>query len=114
MAKIQINVDTETKELEVTINGTVIPDVDDVSIYSYRDSNGNVTSLDVSLNTTVKTVDGLNIRVTYYSYASVKAQNAIASGQKVYSDVKGFVGIEDKTQATQDIDDFLSSQKHTV
>ena len=111
MAQIQVSVDFEAKELAVTINGTSIPDVQDVSIYTYRDSNGNVTSLDVSMYTVTKNVDGIDIRVSYYAVASEKAQSALASEQKVYNDVKGFVGVEDKTQAAKDIDDFLSSQK---
>lgn len=114
MAQIQINVDTEAKEVGVSINGTPIPDVEDVSIYSYRDSNGNVTSLDISMYTVTKSVDGVAIRVSYYASGSQKAQSAIASGQKVYNDVKDFVGIEDRSQAAKDIDDFLSSQKRAV
>jgi len=114
MAQIQISIDTETKGLGVTINGTSIPDVEDVSVYSYRDSNGNVTSLDVSMYTVTKSVDGVSIRVSYYASGSAKAQSAVASGQKVYNDVKGFVGVEDRTQATNDIEDFLLSQRRHV
>jgi hypothetical protein len=111
MAQIQISIDTETKSLSLTIDGTTIPDVEDVSVYTYRDSNGNITSLDVSMYTTTEEQNGIRKRVSYHAYASEKAQSAIASGQKVYKDVKGFVGIEDGTQAAKDIDDFLSSQK---
>ena len=114
MAQISITIDTETKEMAVTINGTAIPDVEDVNIYTYRDSNGNVTSLDMSMYTVTKSVDGIKIRVSYYASASQEAQSAIASGQKVYTDVKGYVGVEDRTQAAKDIDDFLSSQKRPV
>jgi len=114
MAQIQINVDTDTKVLAVTINGTLIPDIDDVCVYSYRDSNGNVSSLDVSMQVTTKTVDGVDIRVSYYASGSVKAQSAIASGQKVYNNLKGFVGIEESAQAAQDINEFILARKHAI
>jgi hypothetical protein len=111
MAQIQINVDTEAKTVALTINGTTVPDVEDVSVYSHRDSNGNVTGLDVSMYTVSKTVDGVTKRVTYYASGSEKAQSAIASNKTVYNDVKGFVGVEDGAQAAKDIDEFLSSKR---
>ena len=113
MAQIQINADTDTKELSCSINGTLVPDIEDMNIYSNRDSNGNVNSLDVSLSAKTVTVDGVTVRVSYYASGSEKAQSAIASGQKVYNDMKDFVGIEDKSEAAKDIDDFLSSQKRS-
>jgi hypothetical protein len=111
MAQIQINVDTEAKTVAVTIDGSSIPDVEDASVYTYRDSNGNVTSLDVSVYTVTQKENGVTKRVSYYAMGSAQAEKAIASGQTVYNDVKGFVGIEDQSQAAKDIDDFLSSKK---
>lgn len=111
MAQIQINVDTEAKVVSLTIDGTTVPDVEDVNVYTYRDSNGNVTGLDVSMYTMTKEVNGVRKRVSYYATASEQARTAIASGRKVYNDVKGFVGIDDQAQAAKDIDEFLSSQK---
>jgi hypothetical protein len=114
MTQIQISVDMEAKSVSLTIDGTTIPDVEDVSVYTYRDSNGNITSLDVSMYTATQEQNGVRKRVSYHASASEKAQSAIASGQRVYNDVKGFVGIEDSTQAAKDIDDFLSSQKRPI
>jgi len=111
MAQIQINVDTESKTVAVSINGTAIPDATDASVYAYRDSNGNVTGLDVSVYT--RTVDdgGVMKRVSYYAEGSEKAKTAIASGEKVYKDMAGLVGIEETSQVATDIDEFISSQK---
>jgi len=111
MAQIQITADTETKTLTVTINGTPIPDVADANVYSYRDSNGNVSSVDVSVYTDTQDEGGVSKRVSYHAYGSEKAERALASGQKVYKDVEGFIGIDSTTQAAQDVDDFLSSRK---
>lgn len=111
MAKIQIVADTELKTLACSINGTLIPDIEDANVYTYRDSNGNITSMDVNLRASIKTAEDVEIRVTYYAYGSVKAQSALASGQKVYNNVTGFVGVADRTQAIQDINEFLSSKK---
>ncbi len=111
MAQIQISVDTEAKTVAVSIDGTSIPDVKDASVYTYHDSNGNVTTLDVSVFTVAQTDNGVTKRISYYAEGSEKAQSALASGYKVYNDVKGFVGLEDTSQAAKDIDSFLSSQK---
>ncbi len=111
MAKIEVSIDTDTKVLGLTIDGISIPDIEDINVYSYRDSNGNVNSLGVSMYTVSKSENGINKRVSYYAESSEKGQSIIASRQKVYNDVKGFVGIEDRTQAAKDIDDFISSKK---
>ena len=114
MAQIQVSIDTEGKTISLTIDGTTIPDVEDVSVYTYRDSNGNVTSLDVSMYTTTKTENGVSKRVSYHAYASEVAKNLLAIGAEVYKDVPGFIGVEDTTQAARDIDDFLTSRKRPV
>ena len=114
MAKIQINVDTETKELIVSINGTVIPNIEDANVYSYRDSNGNVDSLSVDLRAATQTVDDVRVNVNYYASGSEKAKSAIASKQKVYTDVEGFVGVDDTTQLNKDVSDFLSTRKRSL
>jgi len=106
-----ITADTESKTLEVTIDGMTIPNVSDASVYLYRDSNGNAKELYGSVYTVEKSDNGVTKRVTYHAEGSEKAQNAIASGIKVYTDVKGFVGISDESEAALDIDEFLSSQK---
>ena len=111
MAQIQITADTELKTLACSINGTSIPDIEDVSVNTYRDSNGNVNELYIYLASMIRTVEDVEVKVTYHASGSAKAQSALASGQKVYNDVKGFVGIEDRTQAAQDIDKFLSCKK---
>jgi len=111
MAEITIAINTENKTVDVSIDGSSIPDVEDASVYSYTDSNGTVTSLGVSVYTRTKSENGVQKRVSYYAEGSKQAERAIASGLTVYNDVKGFVGIEDQTQAAQDIDEFLSSQK---
>lgn len=111
MAKIAISIDTEAKSLALTIDGTTIPDAEDVSVYTYRDSNGNVSSLDISISTTTQEENGVSKRVSYHAYGSKEAERALATGHKVYNNVKGFVGVDDLVRAAMDIDEFLSSQK---
>jgi len=111
MASVVITVDTENKTVAVSIDGMSVPDVEDASVYTYRDSDGNVKSLGVSVYTVNKSENGVTKRVSYYAEGSEQAKKAIASGVTVYNDVKGFVGIEDQTQAAQDIDEFLSAKK---
>jgi len=114
MAKIQITADTETKELTVSINGMVIPNIEDANVYSYRDSNGNVDSLSVELRAATQTVDDVRVNVNYYASGSEKANIAIASKKKIYMDVKGFVGVDDTTQLNKDVDVFLSTRKRSL
>lgn len=111
MAQIQVNIDTEAKTLSVTIDGAAIPDVEDVIVYSYRDSNGNVNGMDVNLETRRKDDNGVVKKVSYYAIASKAAQSAIASRQTVYNDIKDFVGVESNVQIAKDIDEFLSGQR---
>lgn len=118
MAVIVITANTEDKTVAVTIDGVSVPDVEDASLYTYRDSDGNVNELSVSVYTVTKKENGVTKRVSYYAMGSEKATLALASGQTVYNDVEGFVGIEEEdlanTQAARDIDHFLSSQKRPV
>jgi hypothetical protein len=95
MAQIQISIDTTNKTLAVSIDGTTIPDVDDISAYTYRDSNGIITSLDISVYTSMVMDNGVKKRITYYAAGSKKA----------------LVGVEDTSQVASDIDEFISSQK---
>jgi hypothetical protein len=111
MAQIQISIDTTNKTLAVSIDGTTIPDVDDISASTYRDSNGIVTSLNISVYTSMVMDNGVKKRITYYAAGSKKAESAIASNQTVYKDVPGLVGVEDTSQVASDIDEFISSQK---
>ena len=113
MAQIQVNVDTESKTVSLTIDGASIPNIEDVHLYSYRDSNGNVTGLDISMETSTKEENGVRKRVSYYAMASAKAKMALASSQKVYNDVKGFVGVDEQSQVAKEIDEFLSSKSRS-
>ena len=114
MAVIVITADTESKVLSVTIDGITIPDIEDACVYTYHNNDGTVNELSVNVSSVSKTENGITRRVSYYAYGSKKAQSAIASGQTVYTDVKGFVGIEDICQAASDIDEYLSSQKRAL
>ena len=110
MAQVNIVIDTDNQTMSVQINGTEIPNVTDSNIYAYRDANGNMTGLDVSIHTQEVGRD-VSKRVSYYTTGSEKAQKAMASAEKVYDNVDGFVGVDDTNQTAQDIEAFISSKK---
>ena len=111
MAQVTISADTANKTFSVVIDGTNIEDVIDATVYAQRDSNGTVTDLYCSAYTVEKSENGVTKRVSYHAEGSEMAQRAIASGKMVYEDVDGFIGIENKGQAAEDIDNYLSLQK---
>ena len=110
MANVTITLDTSNKGVSVVIDGVTIDSVVDGSFYAQRDSNGNVIALEVGVYTVEKLENGVRKRVSYYAEGSEEAQRAIASGQTVYKEVSGFVGVEEMSQAAKDIDEFLSSK----
>jgi hypothetical protein len=111
MAQVTVSADTANKSFSVAIDGVTIENVTDVTVYAQRDSNGNVTDLYCAAYTVEKNESGVTKRVSYHAEGSEIAQRAIASGEMVYEDVDGFIGIEGKGQAAEDIDKYLSSQK---
>ena len=114
MAKFQIEVDTDDKTMSASINGTSVSNISEVRIYTYRDDDGNVTSLDVTLEASVK-ADDLYVMVSYYACASEKAKYALASGNKVYTNIDGFVGVaRDSVNVAQDIDKYLTPRMKVV
>ena len=112
MAQINVSVNTETKEIAVTIDGVTVPNVDDVSCYSYRDSDGNPESVSVSIYTQETAQNGMTKRVTYYSTGSKEATEAIANGLALPEQaIAGFVAVEDKSKLHTDIANFLSKKR---
>ncbi len=114
MANVNISVDVnpESKNLSVSINGQLVPDVEDVSIYSGRDESGELTYLDVSVRTYNKDDNGVVKAITYYVTGSKLAENAMANHDELLHNIEGFVGVEDdNSEVIQEIDQFFSTRK---
>lgn len=94
MAKIVVNVDNETKEMTVAVNGKVLEDVSEVCFYkSPMGYDGKEHYLQINIRMNKDTEDGLKQSTQLYSYGSEKAESALKTGGKMSKEVGGFVEI---------------------
>ena len=108
MSQINVLVNTEENSLSVTVNGSVVPNITDVSTYRDVDSNGNVIGFYVRVVSKEMISPDLAKVVEYFSFGSPQAQAAIASGEALYhDDLPDFVGRACKTKVQQDIEKFF-------
>jgi len=83
MAKFTIDLDTETKDAAININGRSTK-VDDISIMIYRDEKGKPTGFDVKFETK-EYVEGITKVTTYYAYGSEKLKEEGIAANVVYN-----------------------------
>jgi hypothetical protein len=93
MAKIVVNVDTESKVMSVFVDGKAVPNVTEVVAYQYLDSKQNPASVDVSMYTNLQEDNGMRKQTSYYICGSDKATKALEGGIEVDRSVAGFVGV---------------------
>jgi hypothetical protein len=110
MAQVNVVANTEDKTLSVSLNNQVISNVEDVSVYTYREPDGTIAYVEARV--AVREVSGDVVKnTTYYTQGSEQAKAALASGQEVQTDIPGFVGVDDRAQAIAEVDAFMSQQK---
>lgn len=111
-AKISINVDTENASLSVSIDGQNIEKVEDINIFTQRDSNGTVTFIGVSVHTQEKLENGIVKRVSFFMEGTSEANVAIASTNPTdTTTIPGFVGVDvdrSKSNLRKQIQSFYS------
>jgi hypothetical protein len=109
MSTINISVDTESKNLTVSLDNTVISNVVEVRVYRGLDSDGETTYFSSSIVTREEVSPDVQKVVEYYTVGSVEAQEAIADGKDVYNDdLPGFVGKVASSPVADDFVDFFS------
>jgi len=108
MPNVAINVNTESKTLNVSVDGVGVPNIDSVCVYQYRDSDGNPSLVDVSMNARTEENNGVIKEVSYYVYGSKMADEVMAAVANKHDDVPGFVGVD---SVTADITEFMSNRK---
>lgn len=115
MANISIQIGTDTPTLTVSIDGQSIPNVDDISVYNYRDSDGNVAVVSATIYTREVMQNGIVKVVNYYAYGTAEATAALASSNELDTEtIPGFVGVrqeDDNSKAHQDIQSFFQAKK---
>ena len=115
MANISIQVNTDGPVMQVSIDGQGIDNANDISVYTYRDKDGNVEHVSLSIYTTENMQNGVVKQVNYYASGTVEADAAIASGKKLdIETIPGFVGVgkaDDNSKACKDIQSFFKGKR---
>jgi hypothetical protein len=108
MAKItvQIEVDTDEKTMDVSINGEKIKNVSNVSCYKYYDSYEQEDKCSVSIYSCEEDKEaGVTKNTNYYAHGSEQAR-AIPPDQAINNVIAGFVGVK-HIDATKAVAEFL-------
>jgi len=113
MTKLNVNVDTDPKNkgFSVTLNGQIIPNVREFDVYQDVDKDGKVVGISVSVCARERIDDNTIKSISYHSYGSAKADEVEKSGQKIYRDLDGFVGVDNLNKISNDIMEFLKKKK---
>lgn len=111
MAKItvQVELDTDEKTMDVSINGEKIKNANSVSCYSYYDSYEEENRVSVSIYSSEGNEEtGVTKSTSYYAMGSEAARN-IAPSEAIHNVIAGFVGVK-HIDATKAMGDFLASK----
>lgn len=113
-AKISINVDTENADISVNIDGQNIENVEDINVFTQRDSDGIVTFVGVGVHTQEKLENGVVKRVSFFMEGTTEANAAIAFINPIdTTTIPGFVGVEDdrsKSKLRRQIQSFYAKK----
>ena len=110
MAKItvQVELDTEEKTMDVSINGEKVKNVSNVSCYTYYDSYEQENRVSVSVYSSEEDKEsGIVKSTSYYAYGSEKAKE-VPVAEAVHT-LAGFVGVKD-IDATKAVGKYLLSK----
>jgi hypothetical protein len=108
MAKIIVNVDTESEVLEVSVNGEILPDVQSVNIGIGKDYYGN-TELSTNICLVNKDKESGITRVTYLVAKDTKeGRDAISAGAKFNRKHNDLVELGGTDKVKQDIMSYFS------
>ena len=109
MSKINITLDTESKELAVKVGKEVIVNVREVSIYQYTNAKGEADGFQAYV-TVSEEVDGIRKVTNYIASASEEGQKLLASdGEYDMTTIPDFIGVAGKTSVQEDIEKYLSN-----
>lgn len=111
MAKItvQVELDTEDKTMDVSINGEKVKNVNSVSCYTYYDSYEQENRVSVSVYSSEEDKEsGIVKSTSYYAYGS-QAAKEVKPSEAIHNAIAGFVGVK-VVDATKAVADFLLSK----
>lgn len=111
MAKItvQVELDTDEKTMDVSINGEKIKNVSNVSCYTYYDSYEQENRVSVSVYSSEEDEEsGIVKSTSYYAYGS-QAAKEVKPTDAIHNVIAGFVGVN-KVDATKAVANFLLSK----
>ncbi|MBC8495800.1 hypothetical protein H8D36_06610 [archaeon] len=113
MSKLNVSINTDPKNrgFSVTLNNQMISNVQEISAYQELDGDGNIVYVGASIYVFEKLDDDTVKRITYYSSGSEKAEKIKKSTEKVYTNIEGFVGCEEKSPVSNQIMEFFEKNR---
>lgn len=112
MANISIQINTDGPQVDVSIDGVSIPNVNDIGVYNAMGENGQSNGVYLSIHTTEIMQNGVVKQVNYYASGSVEAEAALATAVTLDTKtIPGFIGVEQTDvmlQVREDIEGFFT------
>lgn len=108
MAKLLVELDTETQEISVSVDGRPITNIDNLSIYNYGSTNDPGYHFDV---TSYKRNGDVSEMTRLAAKNSVYAKEAVATGTAKASSVEGYVEFPCKTKAQEQFSYWFSATR---
>lgn len=102
MAKVIVDVDTETKELSVSVNGKEIKNARSANFYMGRDEKGNPYWIEASVNIR-EFEDDIEKMTTYYACGTEKEKFLTEANLLANSDIEGFVCVEKQVEIEESV-----------
>lgn len=110
MAKLILEVDTESHEMSVSIGGENIENANYISVYRYMDYEGK-PRVECTVQTHEKGDNGVSKHTSYHAHGSEKAKNI--PKDKVISTIAGFIGVKENEDLTTELGEFFVSKLPT-
>ena len=115
MARISVDFDTKTKQLDVTVNGERLNNVTHVSVWRGHDEEDHQKFIEISVETAEVDVDEeLAKRVVFVSHGSAQGKKAVAEGNYVeHPQLPGMVGVVIRDPVLGEVADYLGQKLGT-
>ncbi len=107
MSKVTVQIDTNDKTIEVSVDGKSVGNVEGIHSFSEKNSKGNVEFFSLSI-TKVEEEGDLRKVTHLMASRSKEAIEATHKGLASQSEFEDFIETEGKSKVQKDIEDFLS------
>lgn len=110
MAKIKVSFDTVTKKLEVSINDTLLANVEHVNIWRNHNEDDEQNFIEMIIEAGhYHSDDDMTSRLIFVSSGSARAQEALVHGNFIKdANYPGLIGIYIEDQVVKDVAEFFT------